>query len=219
MIKRSKLRFYSLILSVLLLFSGITGCTKQAAESKTKGNTELSSNDNALKAANSAVSNNLESLDTNKEAADAESNYEYAKEILFWQPEQKLEVTSKSKLDSLKVDDKIPAVQFFLDDKFTIEIETKYDYEALADNNQKYTIYPDVNGLDAVGNLYYYEDTETKDSKQNIKEAIRPETCVRNRNSLGGTSYDQVACQLGLAKKQIEAEHERISLALRKQAV
>ncbi|MFC2472103.1 MAG: hypothetical protein ACFNVI_12000, partial [Lachnoanaerobaculum gingivalis] len=36
-----------------------------------------------------------------------------------------------------------------------------------------YTIYPDVNGLDAVGNLYYYEDTETKDSKQNIKEAIR----------------------------------------------
>ena len=173
MIKRSKLRFYSLILSVLLLFSGITGCTKQAAESKTKGNTELSSNDNALKAANSVVSNNLESLDTNKEAADAESNYEYAKEILFWQPEQKLEVTSKSKLDSLKVDDKIPAVQFFLDDKFTIEIETKYDYEALADNNQKYTIYPDVNGLDAVGNLYYYEDTETKDSKQNIKEAIR----------------------------------------------
>ena len=173
MIKRSKLRFYSLILSLLLLFSGITGCTKQAAESKTKGNTELSSNDNALKAANLAVSNNLESLDTKKEAADAESNYEYAKEILFWQPDQKLEVTSKSKLDSLKVDDKIPAVQFFLDDKFTIEIETKYDYEALADNNQKYTIYPNVNGLDAVGNLYYYEDTETKDSKQNIKEAIR----------------------------------------------
>jgi putative uncharacterized protein (fragment) len=173
MIKRSKLRFYSLILSVLLLFSGITGCTKQAAESKTKGNTELSSNDNALKAANSAVSNNLELLDTKKEAADAESNYEYAKEILFWQPDQKLEVTSKSKLDSLKVDDKIPAVQFFLDDKFTIEIETKYDYEALADNNQKYTIYPNVNGLDAVGNLYHYEDTETKDSKQNIKEAIR----------------------------------------------
>lgn len=173
MIKRSKLRFYSLILSVLLLFSGITGCTKQAAESKTKGNTELSSNDNALKAANSAVSNNLESLDTKKEAADAESNYEYAKEILFWQPDQKLEVTSKSKLDSLKVDDKIPAVQFFLDDKLTIEIETKYEHEALADNNQKYTIYPDVNGVDAVGNLYYYEYAETKDSKQNIKEAIR----------------------------------------------
>lgn len=174
MIKRSKLRFYSLILSVLLLFSGITGCTKQAAESKTKGNTELSSNDNALKAANSAVSNNLESLDTKKEADDAESNYEYAKEILFWQPDQKLEVTSKSKLDSLKVDDKIPAVQFFLDDKFTIEIETKYDYEALADNNQKYTIYPDVNGVDAVGNLYYYyEATESEDSKLDIKEAIR----------------------------------------------
>lgn len=173
MIKRSKLRFYSLILSVLLLFSGITGCTKQAAESKTKGNTELSSNDNALKAANSAVSNNLELLDTKKEAADVESNYDYAKEILFWQPDQKLEVTSKSKLDSLKVDDKIPAVQFFLDDKLTIEIETKYDYEALADNNQKYTIYPDVNGVYATGNLYYYEDTETGDSKQNIKEAIR----------------------------------------------
>ncbi len=174
MIKRSKLRFYSLILSVLLLFSGITGCTKQAAEIKTKGNTELSSNDNALKAANSAVSNNLESLDTKKEVADAESNYEYAKEILFWQPEQKLEVTSKSELNMSKADKNIPAVQFFLDDKFTIEIETKYDYEALADNNQKYTIYPDVNGVDAVGNLYYYyKATESEDSKLDIKEAIR----------------------------------------------
>lgn len=174
MIKRSKLRFYSLILSVLLLFSGITGCTKQAAESKTKGNTELSYNDNALKAANSEVSNNLESLDTKKEVADAESNYEYAKEILFWQPEQKLEVTSKSELNMSKADKNIPAVQFFLDDKFTIEIETKYDYEALADNNQKYTIYPDVNGVDAVGNLYYYyKATESEDSKLDIKEAIR----------------------------------------------
>ncbi|MFC2638254.1 MAG: argininosuccinate lyase [Mitsuokella sp.] len=79
---------------------------------------------------------------------------------------------------------------------------------------------------DCIARGIYLEDMRIEDFQKlsplfdaDIKEAIRPETCVRNRNSLGGTSYDQVACQLGLAKKQIEAEHERISLALRKQAV
>ena len=79
---------------------------------------------------------------------------------------------------------------------------------------------------DCIAKGIYLEDMRIEDFQKlsplfdaDIKEAIRPETCVRNRNSLGGTSYDQVACQLGLAKKQIEAEHERISLALRKQAV
>ncbi|MFC2768060.1 MAG: argininosuccinate lyase [Mitsuokella sp.] len=79
---------------------------------------------------------------------------------------------------------------------------------------------------DCIARGIYLEDMRIEEFQKlsplfdaDIKEAIRPETCVRNRNSLGGTSYDQVACQLGLAKKQIEAEHERISLALRKQAV
>ncbi|WP_298592921.1 argininosuccinate lyase [uncultured Mitsuokella sp.] len=79
---------------------------------------------------------------------------------------------------------------------------------------------------DCIAKGIYLEDMRIEDFQKlsplfdaDIKEAIRPETCVRNRNSLGGTSYDQVACQLGLAKKQIEAEHERISLALQKQAV
>ena len=79
---------------------------------------------------------------------------------------------------------------------------------------------------DCIARGIYLEDMRIEEFQKlsplfdaDIKEAIRPETCVRNRNSLGGTSYDQVACQLGLAKKQIEAEHERISLALRKQAM
>lgn len=79
---------------------------------------------------------------------------------------------------------------------------------------------------DCIARGIYLEDMRIEEFQKlsplfdaDIKEAIRPETCVRNRNSLGGTSYDQVACQLGLAKKQIETEHERISLALQKQAV
>ncbi len=79
---------------------------------------------------------------------------------------------------------------------------------------------------DCIAKGIYLEDMRIEDFQKlsplfdaDIKEAIRPETCVRNRNSLGGTSYDQVACQLDLAKKQIETEHERISLALQKQAV
>lgn len=79
---------------------------------------------------------------------------------------------------------------------------------------------------DCIAKGIYLEDMRIEEFQKlsplfdaDIKEAIRPETCVRNRNSLGGTSYDQVACQLALAKKQIETEHARISLALRKQAV
>ena len=41
---------------------------------------------------------------------------------------------------------------------------------------------------------------------EDIKEAIRPETCVRNRNSLGGTSYEQVRLQLESAKELLAAE-------------
>jgi len=43
-----------------------------------------------------------------------------------------------------------------------------------------------------------------------IKEAISPETCVKNRNSLGGTSYKQVELQLSAAKDLLAAE-EKIS--------
>ncbi|MBR3723464.1 MAG: argininosuccinate lyase [Selenomonadaceae bacterium] len=39
-----------------------------------------------------------------------------------------------------------------------------------------------------------------------IKEAIRPETCVAGRNSLGGTGYEQVKQQMELSKKIVEAE-------------
>ena len=173
MIKKSKLIFYSIILSTLMITSGITACTKQTSESTAASSIESSVKDNELKKANSAALNNLEALDTNKEVADVESDYEYSKEIQFWTPEQKLEITTKSELNMSKADDKIPAVQFFLDDKFSIEIDTKYSYETLADSNQKYSIYPNADGINAVGNLYYYEDSENGDSKQNVKEAIR----------------------------------------------
>ena len=36
-----------------------------------------------------------------------------------------------------------------------------------------------------------------------ILEAIKPETCVKNRNSLGGTSYTQVENQLQMAKSML----------------
>ena len=41
-----------------------------------------------------------------------------------------------------------------------------------------------------------------------IKEAILPETCVKNRNSLGGTSYRQVERQLAAAKELLSAEQK-----------
>ncbi len=51
-----------------------------------------------------------------------------------------------------------------------------------------------------------------------IKEAIRPETCVKNRNSLGGTSYSQVAWQLEKAKALL-AEEGRKQEELRKKEI
>jgi argininosuccinate lyase len=44
-----------------------------------------------------------------------------------------------------------------------------------------------------------------------VKEAILPETCVKNRNSLGGTSYEQVELQLELAKKTMHRQTEEIA--------
>lgn len=43
-----------------------------------------------------------------------------------------------------------------------------------------------------------------------VLEAIKPETCVANRNSLGGTSHAQVNRQLEAARETIERERERI---------
>ena len=51
-----------------------------------------------------------------------------------------------------------------------------------------------------------------------IKEAIRPETCVKNRNSLGGTSYSQVAWQLEKAKALL-AEEGRKQEVLKKKEI
>jgi len=43
---------------------------------------------------------------------------------------------------------------------------------------------------------------------EDIRDAIRPETCVKNRNSLGGTSYKQVARQLEAAAALMESEQK-----------
>lgn len=51
-----------------------------------------------------------------------------------------------------------------------------------------------------------------------ILEAIRPETCVKNRNSLGGTSYAQVEAQLRAAQ-EILANHRAVVEAYEKKAI
>ena len=50
-----------------------------------------------------------------------------------------------------------------------------------------------------------------------IKEAIRPETCVKNRNSLGGTSYSQVAWQLEKAKALLDEEGKKQEVLKKKE--
>ena len=53
---------------------------------------------------------------------------------------------------------------------------------------------------------------------EDIYDAISPETCVKNRNSYGGTSYQQVEMQLQLADKLLEAEQDYIAEKVAKQA-
>lgn len=53
---------------------------------------------------------------------------------------------------------------------------------------------------------------------EDIYEAISPEACVKNRNSYGGTSYQQVEMQLQLADKLLEAEQGYITEKDAKQA-
>jgi argininosuccinate lyase len=44
--------------------------------------------------------------------------------------------------------------------------------------------------------------------EEDIQEAISPETCVKNRNSFGGTSYQQVEQQLKAAKELLMVEQK-----------
>ncbi len=50
-----------------------------------------------------------------------------------------------------------------------------------------------------------------------IYEAIKPETCVKNRNSLGGTSYAQVDKQLEIANKILTDEQNQLNIYADKQ--
>ena len=54
--------------------------------------------------------------------------------------------------------------------------------------------------------------------EEDILVAIAPETCVKNRNSYGGTSYGQVDMQLKLAKEIMAAEGAAVSANAAKQA-
>ena len=49
---------------------------------------------------------------------------------------------------------------------------------------------------------------------EDIYEAITPETCVKTRNSYGGTSYSQVDMQLKLADKILSQEQTQLNIGL-----
>lgn len=53
--------------------------------------------------------------------------------------------------------------------------------------------------------------------EEDIYEAIAPETCVKNRNSYGGTSYSQVDMQLALADKILAQEQAQLDIYKDKQ--
>lgn len=70
----------------------------------------------------------------------------------------------------------------------------------------------------------YLEDMSLKEFQAlsplfgaDIKDAIRPETCVKNRNSYGGTSYEQVALQLRAARELLVSEKGIAEAAREKQ--
>ena len=70
----------------------------------------------------------------------------------------------------------------------------------------------------------YLEDMSLKEFQvlsplfgADIKDAIRPETCVRNRNSYGGTSYEQVSLQLKAARELLASEKGIAEAAREKQ--
>ena len=53
--------------------------------------------------------------------------------------------------------------------------------------------------------------------EEDIREAIQPETCVKNRNSLGGTSYHQVDTQIALAKDLLSVQKKLTEQVRQKQ--
>lgn len=53
--------------------------------------------------------------------------------------------------------------------------------------------------------------------EEDIREAISPETCVKNRDSLGGTSYHQTELQIAAAKKLMDEERTVQKSAAEKQ--
>ncbi|MBP5199995.1 MAG: argininosuccinate lyase [Schwartzia sp.] len=53
--------------------------------------------------------------------------------------------------------------------------------------------------------------------EDNIREVIQPETCVKNRNSMGGTSYEQVEMQLSAANELLSTELQCIDILTKKQ--
>lgn len=70
----------------------------------------------------------------------------------------------------------------------------------------------------------YLEDMSLKEFQAlsplfgaDIKDAIRPETCVKNRNSYGGTSYEQVALQFKAARELLASEKGIAEAAREKQ--
>ena len=78
---------------------------------------------------------------------------------------------------------------------------------------------------DCIAKGKYLEDMTMEEFQQlsplfaaDIKEAISPETCVRNRNSLGGTSYAQVEAQLTAAKELLAVEQKIRQQAASRQA-
>ena len=66
---------------------------------------------------------------------------------------------------------------------------------------------------DCIAKNIYIKDMSLDDFKgyselfaEDVKEAIKPETCVANRNSLGGTSYHQVEMQIVTAREWISRQ-------------
>ena len=81
----------------------------------------------------------------------------------------------------------------------------------------KEEIYEDRFLLNGEEIVFNNDEKEEMFYKEDIKEAIRHETCVKNRNSLGGTSYHQVDMQLALAKDLLSVQQKLTEQARQKQ--
>ena len=68
---------------------------------------------------------------------------------------------------------------------------------------------------DCIAKGIYLKDMLLEDFKgysdlfaEDVKEAIKPETCVANRNSFGGTSYHQVEMQIVTAREWVSRQSQ-----------